>query len=97
MGGNVTQKDAKAVEKSESKATEITAESIEKMVEAAITKALEPQQEESITVEQVQDMISAAVEKAISPVLKSKGLPSNLNDSSVEKSVSQEHYLHGIL
>ena len=97
MGGNVTQKDAKAVEKSESKATEITAESIEKMVEAAITKALEPQQEDSITVEQVQDMISAAVEKAISPVLKSKGLPSNLNDSSVEKSVSQEHYLHGIL
>lgn len=97
MGGNVTQKDAKAVEKSESKATEITAESIEKMVEVAITKALEPQQEESITVEQVQDMISAAVEKAISPVLKSKGLPSNLNDSSVEKSASQEHYLHGIL
>ena len=97
MGGNAIHKDAKAVEKSEGKATEITAESIEKMVEAAIMKALEPQQEESITAEQVQDMISAAVEKAISPVLKRKGLPSNLNDSSVEKSASQEHYLHGIL
>ncbi len=42
-------------------------------------------------------MILEAVEKAVSPVLKSKGLPSNLNDSGVEKAAGEEHYLHGIL
>ena len=89
-----------AVEKAEGNkcttSTEITPESVEKMVEEAITKALEPQQEEHITAQQVQEMITVAVEKAIDPVLKSKGLPSNLNDS-VEKSADDTHYLHGIL
>ncbi len=96
-----TQGNVGDVEKSETKennaSTEITAESIEKMVQTAITKALEPQHEEQVTAEQIQDMISAAVEKAVSPVLKSKGLPSNLNDSGVEKAAGEEHYLHGIL
>lgn len=77
--------------------TEITPESIEKMVEAAIAKALAPQQEEPITADQVEEMIATAVEKAIDPVLKSRGLPSNLNDSGVEKSADEQHYLHGIL
>lgn len=94
------QSGAGAVEKAEGKenttSAEITPESVEKMVEAAIAKALEPQQEEHVTAEQVQDMITAAVEKAVAPVLKSKGLPSNLN-GSVEKSAGEEHYLHGIL
>ena len=66
------------------------------MVEAAIKKATEPP-EEHITAEQVEDMINAAVEKALDPVLKSRGLPSNLNGSNVEKSAEGEHYLHGIL
>ncbi len=96
-----TQGNVGDVEKSETKennaSTEITAESIEKMVQTAITKALEPQHEEQVTAEQIQDMISVAVEKAVSPVLKSKGLPSNLNDSGVEKAAGEEHYLHGIL
>ena len=51
-----------------------------------------------VTAEQVQEMITAAVAKAVDPVLKSKGLPSNLNgDGSVEKAAGEEHYLHGIL
>lgn len=74
----------------------ITAESVEKMVESAITKALEPK-EEPVTAEQVQEMITAAVEKAVEPVLKSRGLPGNLNDQSIGKSAGEEHYLHGIL
>ena len=41
-------------------------------------------------------MCSSDLEKAVAPVLKSKGLPSNLN-GSVEKSAGEEHYLHGIL
>lgn len=76
---------------------EITAEGIESMVQAAVAKALAPQPEQ-ITAEQVQAMITTAVEKAVEPVLKSRGLPSNLNDSgsSVQKAV-EPHYLHGIL
>lgn len=78
-----------------SKADEITPETINAMVEAAIEKALEPQRE-VVTAEQVQEMITAAVAKAIDPVLKSKGLPSNLG-GGVEKSAGEQHYLHGIL
>lgn len=87
------QSGAGAVEKARSNATaEITPESVEKMAEAAI----ELQQEEHVTAAQVQEMITAAVEKAVAPVLKSRGLPSNLN-GSLEKSAGEEHYLHGIL
>jgi hypothetical protein len=100
-GAQTTQEGAGAVEKAEGKESttpaEITPESVQKMVEAAIEKALAPQHEEAVTAEQVQEMISAAVEKAVTPVLKSKGLPSNLNDSTVEKAAGEEHYLHGIL
>lgn len=88
------------VEKSENKdnapATEITPETVTKMVEAAIEKAVQ-QPEEHVTADQVQEMITAAVAKAVDPVLKSRGLPSNLNDSSVIKGAGEEHYLHGIL
>lgn len=96
-----TQDGAGAVEKQagegNTNATEITPEIVEKMVTEAIAKALAPKQEESVTAEQVQDMITKAVAAAVNPVLKSKGLPSNLNNSSVEKAAGEEHYLHGIL
>ena len=97
MGGNAQQ--AQATE-GNTAATEITPEAIEKMVQAAVEKALTPQEQEvqPVTAEQVQEMITAAVAKAVDPVLKSKGLPSNLNgDGSVEKAAGEEHYLHGIL
>lgn len=75
----------------------ITPESIEKMVQEAITKAMTPQAEH-ISAEQVQEMITAAVAKAVDPVLKSRGLPSNLGgDGTVEKRAGEQHYLHGIL
>ncbi len=95
-----TQSGAGALEKAGGKESaspeEITPESVEKMVEAAIAKALEPK-EEPVTAEQVQEMITAAVAKAVEPVLKSRGLPGNLNDQSIGKSAGEEHYLHGIL
>lgn len=94
------QSGAGAVEKTEgqenSTTAEITPKTVEKMVEAAIEKALTPQQE-TVTAEQVQEMITAAVEKAVTPVLKSRGLPSNLGGNTVEKAAGEEHYLHGIL
>ena len=82
-------------EKETPKQEELTSEKVEKMVEKALQKALEPKQEK-ISMEQVEEMITKAVTKAMEPVLKSKGLPSNLNDSgTVQK--AEEHYLHGIL
>ncbi len=87
----------KAGSKESTTTEEITQESVEKMVQAAIAKATEPLQQEGVTAEQVQEMITAAVAKAVEPVLRSKGLPSNLNGSNVEKAAGEEHYLHGIL
>lgn len=77
-------------------ATEVSAEDIGQMVEDAIHKAMHPQ-EETLTRENVQEFIEAAVAKAMEPVLKSTGLPSNLNDESIEKGAGEEHYLHGII
>lgn len=71
-------------------------ETVAKMVEAAVAKALEPPAQEHVTADQVADMVTRAVAKAVDPVLKSRGLPNNLNGDSVEKNAS-EHYLHGIL
>lgn len=95
-GSDKPKEDEKDKEVKKSEET-ITPESIDTMVQAAIAKAMEPQeQEQHVSAEQVQDMITKAVAAAVDPVLKSKGLPSNLNGSStVEKSA--EHYLHGIL
>lgn len=86
------------VAKEDTATGEITPETVEKMVGEAIKKALEPQ-EERITLDQVQEMITAAVEAAVEPVLKSRGIPSNLNGDggSLEKSAGETHYLHGIL
>lgn len=85
-------KDKKDVKKSEE---ELTPEAIQTMVEQAITKAMQPP-EERITAEQAQDMITKAVAAAVDPILKSKGLPSNLNGAGVVEK-AEEHYLHGIL
>lgn len=74
----------------------ITAESIEKMVQAAIKKQMEPK-EEHLTLEDVEKMISESVTKAMEPVLKSAGLPTNMNDTGIQKGAEEEHYLHGLL
>lgn len=84
-----------AVQKDGGEGEAITQETVERMVQEAITKAMEPPQE-SVTVELVQEMIDIAVAKAVDPVLKSRGLPSNLN-GDIDKSAGGEHYLHGIL
>ena len=78
----------------------VTAGSIQKMVEAAVTKAFTPEEQKLETLEDVQKAIDASVEAAFEKVLKSAGLPTNLNaeESSVQKNEGgQQHYLHGIL
>ena len=42
-------------------------------------------------------MIEQAVAKAMEPVLKSRGLPTNLNGNPAPVEKSETHYLHGIL
>ena len=99
----------KALDEAQTPATEtpaaetdapITAESVEKMVEAAIEKALAPKQEEKqLTADEVNDIVEKAVKKAVEPILKSRALPTSLggeNTDPVEKS-GNDHYLHGIL
>lgn len=91
-----------AVEKAaQPAAPAITAETVQKMVDEAVKKAMNPEQAEAqpVTAESVQQMISDAVEKAVAPLRKAAGLPSNLNDAGdgeVEKS-AKPHYLAGIL
>lgn len=76
----------------------ITPESIQEMVNSAVAKAMQPQ-EEHVTAEQVQDMVTRAVGKAIEPILSSTGVPSNLNDEhDIQKNIGcEQHYMHGIL
>lgn len=87
---------AKNVAPGGNEATGITAEDIGQMVQDAIQKAIQPK-DEPLTKENVQEYIEAAVAKAMEPVLKSTGIPTNLNDESIEKGAEEEHYLHGII
>lgn len=77
------------------KSAEVTPEFIAETVQAAVSKALAPQQK-NVSAEQIQEMVMAAVEKAVEPIRKHTGVPSNLNDEHIEKQAEQ-HYLHGIL
>ncbi len=86
----------------EKKTTEpITVERIQNMIDAAIKKAMGDEDEDEepeapITAEDLDEKIGKAVEKAIAPLLKSRGVPNNLN-GSIEKEAEEEHYLHGII
>lgn len=86
-----------AVEKGNSAtdgAQTLTQEALDQMVAEAVQKAMQPK-ETPVSPEQMQEAIEAAVEKAMEPVLRSAGLPSNLNDT-VQKGVpEEEHYMHG--
>jgi len=73
----------------------VNKEELKKMIDEAVAAAMKPKEEPS-TGEQIQKMVFSAVQKAVEPILKSKGLPSNLNGSEVEKA-AEAHYLKGIL
>ena len=73
----------------------LTAETIEKMVQDAIRKQMEPE-EEHLTMDDVRDIIDESVRKAMEPVLKNTGIPSN-DDGSVQKDSGEQHYLHGFI
>ena len=77
--------------------TKVTVESVQKMVNDAVAKALTPQ-EEQVTAENINEIVEKAVSKAIEPILKSRALPSALgNDNDGEVKNSEPHYLAGLL
>lgn len=76
----------------------VTKEEVQQIVNETVSAAIEKARKSeptALTAEQVQNMISDSIEKAIDPILKSTGVPSNLNNSgNVQPAV---HYLHGII
>ena len=75
----------------------VTAEAIQKMVDEAVQKAVQPVEKQLNTAEEINAAIQEAVAKAMEPVLKSTGLPTNLNNETCGIEKAEEHYLHGIL
>ena len=88
---------------------EVTKAEVEKLLQEtvsnAIAKALGEQQSEepkqpeneAVTKEMVQQMITEAVTEAIEPILKSRGVPSAINDGTGSEQPVEKHYLCGIL
>lgn len=94
------EKPAEATETPAAENTPVTEEAVQKMVEAAIEKALAPKQEEKqLTADEVNDIVEKAVKKAVEPILKARALPTAIGGESdntpVEK--GEAHYLAGIL
>ena len=84
--------------KKEEQPTEITEEVIKKMVADAMAAAAvqKSEKEDTLTVEAVQEMVTKAVNEAMAPVLKSTGIPSNLNDDGEGVQKSEGHYMDDI-
>ena len=89
---------AKAEEPAEEK---ITKADIQAMIDAAIKKAtgeeVEETEEEDVE-PTLEETVAKAVEAAMAPFIKQAGLPTNLNNTSVQKNAEEEqHYLHGFI
>lgn len=79
----------------------ITKADIQAMIDAAIKKATGEEVEE-VEEEEVEptleETVAKAVEAAMAPFIKQAGLPTNLNNTSVQKQAEEEqHYLHGFI
>ena len=88
------------VVKSEEKKDEpITKADVESMIAEAIKKATGEEEEkvEEDRDESIEETVQKAVAAAIAPFMKQTGLPTNLDDSSVQKSEEKQHYLHGFI
>lgn len=88
---NGVQKDANG---SGEATTAYTQDTIDEMVAKAIEKATQPK---AVSPEDVEAMIEKAVAKAMEPVMKSAGLPTNLNNEVKKDTGTAHHYMEGIL
>lgn len=95
--GTSTDGVAKAAQGGTEPTQALTTADVQKMVNDAVAKAMAPKAEE-VTPENIESVVKEAVAKAMEPVLKSAGLPTNLNGSNVQKNDGEDEcYLHGIL
>lgn len=74
---------------------------MKKFITDTIKELLDKQQndkpkDEPADEKEIQKMIEKAVSESIAPLMKSRGVPTAINDGTIEKNVEQ-HYLHGIL
>lgn len=87
---------------------DVQKDDIQKMIDEAVQKAIEKAQGEEpttepaangeeVTADDIQKMIDAAITKAVAPILKSRGLPNNLNEEQEIEKQENQHYLSGIL
>lgn len=76
---------------------QITRDSIQKMIDDSIRKACEEDEEPEDNSDDMGDAITKAVQAAMEPFMKQAGIPTNLNDSNVQKSGEEQHYMHGII
>ncbi len=85
----------------------LTKQEIEQVVHEAVAeevkKAMGEQQTteqpevEIITKEDVQEIVQKAVSEAVTPLLKTRGVPSAMNEGGSIEQTAENHYLHGIL
>lgn len=77
----------------------ITKADVQAMIDAAIKKATgeeeDPPQEPSSV--DMGEAITKAVTAAMEPFMKQAGLPTNLNNSNLQKSEEEVHYMHGFI
>lgn len=98
----MTEEQIREIVRSELANSKKAAQAAEEAKEAApesVTKAEEPQVSEEIT-KAISDAIEAKIapiSEAVEAIKKERGVPSNLNSTAVEKSSTEEHYLHGII
>ena len=87
-----------AAEEEEKKQREIDAAVRQKIEEErARLQKEEADEKGTTTVEDIQEMISKAVNEAMEPVLKSVGIPTNLDNEGEEiKKTAEHHYMEGV-
>lgn len=77
----------------------VTKAEVQDMIDAAIRKAAGEGGDEAQEpdMDSLAETITKAVSGAMEPFMKQAGLPTNLNNSIMQKSEDQAHYLHGFL
>lgn len=74
----------------------VTTDTITKMVEEAVKKAMEPEKPTEVTAENLEQTVADAVAKAMEPILAQRGISQNLNGEPVSKSQEKPHYMAGM-
>lgn len=76
----------------------ITKADVQEMIDAAIRKATGEEEEPPVDPDDgIGEAIAKAVTAAMEPFMKQAGLPTNLNNTNVQKAEEEQHYMHGFI